>query len=127
MTKQEQIEEMMQVIFDYVNSKGMKNVYIVGNEFASDMKSYFHNFGVAEALYNAGYRKTPDGGCVLNKQENQNFIKFVTEQKKKQCKATAQEFAEKLKEKAINNCHLGGHCQEVVHIDDIDKLLKEYE
>lgn len=54
---------------------------------------------VAERLYNIGYRKKEE---ILKK------------------------FAERLKEKASNNCFLGGHCQEVVHIDDIDELLKEF-
>lgn len=57
-SKEKEIEEMVKTIFLYVDSKGKKNVYIVGSEFADDLKTYSHNYGVAEALYNAGYRKT---------------------------------------------------------------------
>lgn len=96
---QNKIEEIAKIIFDYVDSKGLIKVYILGNRTAKEMRTYTHNQGIAETLYYAGYRMK---GEVLK------------------------DFAEKLKEKASNNCFLGGHCQEVVHIDDIDEILKEF-
>lgn len=52
-----EIEKIAKVIFDYVDSKGQKRVYILGNCTAKEMREYSHNQGIAEALYDAGYRK----------------------------------------------------------------------
>ncbi len=45
----------------------------------------------ATAVFYLGYRKIPDGGCVLNKEENENFVKFVLKEKDKTRKETAKE------------------------------------
>lgn len=52
-----EIEEMAKSLFDYVDDKKQKKVYILGNGTAKEMREYSHNQGIAEALYNAGYRK----------------------------------------------------------------------
>lgn len=52
-----EIEKIAKVIFDYVGSKGQKKVYVLGNGTAKEMRDYTHNQGIAETLYNAGYRK----------------------------------------------------------------------
>lgn len=54
---QNEIEEIAKTIFDYVGSKGQKHVYVLGNDTAKEMREYSHNQGIAEVLYNAGYRK----------------------------------------------------------------------
>lgn len=54
---QNEIEEMGKNIFDYVDSKEQKKVYVLGNGTAKEMREYSHNQGIAEALYDAGYRK----------------------------------------------------------------------
>lgn len=36
------------------------------------------------------------------------------------------EFSEMLKVRAFDNCKLGGHCQEVLNLDEIDILAKEF-
>lgn len=48
--------------------------------------------GIARKLYNAGYRKIPEGGCVLSKEENEMFCKFVSDE----CKKIRKETAEKI-------------------------------
>lgn len=105
-SKEQQIEEMAKTIFLYVDSKGKKNVYIVGSEFADDLKTYSHNYGVAETLYNAGYRKT--------------FTSDLANDTQKALK----EFAEYLKEYA-RACKSSGY--DGIGENDIDDLLKEYE
>ena len=58
MTKNEQIEEIEQFIYDYVDSKQTERVYLFGSRVDELAKPFVHNKGIAEALYNAGYRKT---------------------------------------------------------------------
>lgn len=57
MTKNEQIEEIEQFIYDYVDSKQTERVYLLGSRVDELAKPFVHNKGIAEALYNAGYRK----------------------------------------------------------------------
>ena len=57
MTKNEQIEEIEQFIYDYVDSKQTERVYLFGSCVDELAKPFVHNKGIAEALYNAGYRK----------------------------------------------------------------------
>ena len=58
MTKNEQIEEIEQFIYDYVDSKQTEKVYLCSSHVNELAKPFVHNKGIAEALYNAGYRKT---------------------------------------------------------------------
>lgn len=78
MDKENQINEIAKVIFEYVDSKDRKNVYIVHSGIAEDMKTYSHNYGVAEALYNAGYRKIPKGSVVFTQEE---YLRMVVEER----------------------------------------------
>ena len=125
MTKQEQIEEMAKIVDE------MYNVYTTT---ADD---------IAEGLYNAGYRKIREKDETLEKQikhlntiverldellgkgindyimgiDGVEGIKDMWE------RSAVREFAEKVKAKSyVNN-----YCREVVEIDKIDELLKEYE
>lgn len=78
-----EIEEMAQVIFDYVDSKQMTKVYIVSNHANELAKPFLHNTGVAEALYNAGYRKTftSDLASDTQKAYKEGYEKGVEETK----------------------------------------------
>ena len=125
MTKQEQIEEMAKIVDE------MYNVYTTT---ADD---------IAEGLYNAGYRKIREKDETLEKQikhlntiverldellgkgindyimgiDGVEGIKDMWE------RSAVREFAEKLKAKSYVN----DYCREVVEIEKIDELLKEYE
>ena len=125
MTKQEQIEEISKIVDE------MYNVYTTT---ADD---------IAEGIYNAGYRKIKEKDETLEKQikhlntiverldellgkgindyimgiDGVEGIKDMWE------RSAVMEFAEKVKAKSyVNN-----YCREVVEIDKIDELLKEYE
>ena len=125
MTKQEQIEEMAKIVDE------MYNVYTTT---ADD---------IAEGLYNAGYRKIKEKDETLEEQiKHLNTIverldellgKGINEYimgidgvegiKDMWERSAVREFAEKVKSKSyVNN-----YCREVVEIDKIDELLKEYE
>ena len=125
MTKQEQIEEMAKIVDE------MYNVYTTT---ADD---------IAEGLYNAGYRKIKEKNETLEKQikhlntiverldellgkgindyimgiDGVEGIKYMWE------RSAVREFAEKIKAKSYVN----DYCREVVEIEKIDELLKEYE
>ena len=58
--KEKQIEVMAQAIFDYVDTKNMRFVYIGGNKTIDEAKPFLHNTGVAEFMYKKGYRKQSD-------------------------------------------------------------------
>ena len=125
MTKQEQIEEMAKIVDE------MYNVYTTT---ADD---------IAEGIYNAGYRKIKEKDETLEEQIKHlntiverldelrgkginNYIMGIdgVEGLKDMWERSAvREFAEKVKTKSyVNN-----YCREVVEIDKIDELLKEYE
>ena len=125
MTKQEQIEEMVKIVDE------MYNVYTTT---ADDIE---------EGLYNAGYRKIKEKDETLEEQikhlntiverldellgkgindyimgiDGVEGIKDMWE------RSAVREFAEKVKAKSYVN----DYCREVVEIDKIDELLKEYE
>ena len=125
MTKQEQIEEMAKIVDE------MYNVYTTT---ADD---------IADGLYNAGYRKIKEKDETLEKQikhlntiverldellgkgindyimgiDGVEGIKDMWE------RSAVREFAEKVKSKSYVN----DYCREVVEIEKIDELLKEYE
>lgn len=125
MTKQEQIEEMAKIVDE------MYNVYTTT---ADD---------IADGLYNAGYRKIKEKDETLEKQikhlntiverldellgkgindyimgiDGVEGIKDMWE------RSAVREFAEKIKAKSYVN----DYCREVVEIEKIDELLKEYE
>ena len=125
MTKQEQIEEMAKIVDE------MYNVYTTT---ADD---------IADGLYNAGYRKIREKDETLEKQIK--YLNTIVERldellgkgindyimgidgvegiKDMWERSAVRDFAEKVKSKSyVNN-----YCREVVEIDKIDELLKEYE
>lgn len=151
MNKEQQIEEIEQFIYDYVDSKQTARVYLLGSRVNELAKPFVHNKRIAEALYNAGYRKLPEDSVVLSREEHEILVKtaqgkignmkatdflkacissgFMVEavSTKEQVKQAVKEFAERLKkDPRINN-----HGLEFVALVDIDAelkaLLKEYE
>lgn len=128
-----EIEEMAQVIFDYVDSKQMTKVYIVSNHAHELAKPFLHNTGVAEALYNAGYRKTFTSDLASDTQKAYkdgykkgfnskltcDFVRFAQKQ-------AVKEFAERLKNVIHERDYVQGYA-EIGLIEEIDELLKEYE
>lgn len=55
----QEVEEMTKCIFDYVDNTHDVDgyVYINGSHIPDGLKYLSHNHALAEALYNAGYRK----------------------------------------------------------------------
>ena len=60
MTEQEQVEEIEEVI---CNMKEWAAHYY--DEYGYEHEAFANCIGIAEAIYNAGYRKVPDGAVVL--------------------------------------------------------------
>lgn len=84
MNKEQQIEEIEQFIYDYVDSKQTEKVYLFSSrviEFVKVAKPFTHNKGIAEALYNAGYRKTftSDLASDTQKAYKEGYIKGIEE------------------------------------------------
>ena len=124
MTEQEQIEEMAKIVDE------MYNVYTTT---ADD---------IADGLYNAGYRKIKEKDETLEKQIKHlnTIVERLDELLGKGIndyimgidgvegiqdmweRSAVREFAEKLKAKSYVN----DYCREVVEIEKIDELLKEY-
>lgn len=126
-------------------------------EFQNDIIDNLFNGGtykLAEALYNAGYRKLPEDSVVLLREEHEILVKtaqgkignmkatdllkacissgFMVEavSTKEQVKQAVKEFAEKLKKKVHNYYpSIDSYCtsKHVILVKDIDELLKEYE
>lgn len=67
MEKQKLIEEMAQVIFN-------RGVALDGIDFAFGTKGSDHFDRIATALYNAGYRKIPEGAVVLTIEELEEMV-----------------------------------------------------
>ena len=55
--KEQQIEEIEKFIYDYVDSKQTERVYLCSSRVNELAKPFVHNKALANALYNAGYRK----------------------------------------------------------------------
>lgn len=79
--KEQQIEEIEQFIYDYVDSKQTERVYLLSSRVNELAKPFVHNKGLAEALYNAGYRKTftSDFASDTQKAYKEGYIKGIEE------------------------------------------------
>ena len=139
MTKQEQIEEMA-VIGCVRNPQAHTAEECANCDFKQGQCNAYRH---AEKLYNAGYRKIKEKDETLEKQikhlntiverldellgkgindyimgiDGVEGIKDMWE------RSAVREFAEKVKSKSYVN----DYCREVVEIEKIDELLKEYE
>lgn len=122
MNKEQQIEEMVKLTCYYVDSKYERIkegqfVYLFGSSlYQKGFKNASNNYGLANYLYEAGYRKIDENCAVITKDE----LKLYQRQ-------AVKAFAERLKKDIrINNYGL-----EFVALVDIDAelkaLLKEYE
>lgn len=74
-----QIEKIEQVIYDYVDSKQTERVYLCSSHVNELAKPFVHNAGLAEALYNAGYRKVPFGSVILTPEQRDEEMKACNE------------------------------------------------
>ena len=139
MTKQEQIEEMA-VLGCVRNPQAHTAEECANCDFKQGQCNAYRH---AEKLYNAGYRKIKEKDETLEKQIKHlntiverldellgkginDYIKGIdgVEGIKDMWERSAvREFAEKIKAKSYVN----DYCREVVEIDKIDELLKEYE
>lgn len=81
MNKEQQIKEIEQFIYDYVDSKQTESVYLCSSRVNKLAKPFVHNKGIAEALYNAGYRKTftSDLASDTQKAYKEGYIKGIEE------------------------------------------------
>ena len=138
MTKQEHIEEMISAIAASNNPFVDVPIEIMPN--------------VAEALYNADYRKLPDGAVVLligknNQALDEKTIEYFVKHNEQIRKEAVKEFAEKVKNKLFeffqDNEELDGKISvgplyvdvigveakdgTIISLGLIDELLKEYE
>lgn len=77
----------------------------------------------AEELYNAGYRKVPEGGCVLSKEENENWVKWLEQNVKQARKETAREI---LQEILLMVSHWDGRNVHINH-DELVEFGKKYD
>lgn len=92
MTKQEQIKEMTKFAKDNIEYVTLD----ANSEYATEVIIDYDRF--AEALYNAGYRKVPEGAVVLTKEECDNkvildedhFERILTNVRKDTAKETLQ-------------------------------------
>lgn len=150
--KEQQIEEIEQFIYDYVDSKQTERVYLLSSRVNELAKPFVHNKGLAEALYNAGCRKLSEDSVVLSREEHEILVKtaqgkignmkatdllkacissgFMVEavSTKEQVKQAVKEFAQKLKKRSYcDNDFMDGKWHRYVFVDEIDELLKEYE
>ena len=139
MTRQEQIEEMA-VLGCVRNPQAHTAEECASCDFKQGQCNAYRH---AEKLYNAGYRKIKEKDETLEKQikhlntiverldellgkgindyimgiDGVEGIKYMWE------RSAVREFAEKIKAKSYVN----DYCREVVEIEKIDELLKEYE
>lgn len=123
-------------------------------EFQNDILDNLFNgstYKLAEALYNAGYRKLPEDSVVLSREEHEILVKtaqgkignmkatdflkacissgFMVEavSTKEQVKQAVKEFAEKLKANSVETKSPEWGFVDFVDVNEIDELLKEYE
>ena len=128
MDKQKQIEEMAKVIFE-------RGVALECIDFIHGLKGSDHFYRIATALYNAGYRKIPDGAVVIPKTITEDtdsetllaIANYNERVRKVERKETAEKFAERLKEISYQAWieEAGESRYElIVGFDDIDEIAK---
>lgn len=114
-------------------------------EFQNDIIDNLFDGGtykLAEALYNAGYRKLSEDSVVLSREEYDNLklelqkahnkgvqagFDMTKFRERSISKQAVKEFAEKLKENSIEINSRDFGFMDFVGVDAIDELLKEYE
>ena len=113
--KEKIIEEMAKTLEFCCNDKNIENCN-------SDMSC---DYCRAKHLYNAGYRKIPEGAVVITREEYEKLcdLAYFGNGEETIRKETAEKVAEKLKEIAKDKLELYGW--QMVDIDDIDEICKE--
>lgn len=76
--KQKQIEEMASIICKETSNKGLCKKCDFKKHRQFDFIYQCSKFDNAEALYNAGYRKIPEGAVVLTEEEYERLLKEET-------------------------------------------------
>lgn len=84
MNKEQQIAEIEQFIYDYVDSKRTKGIYLFSSCVNELAKPFVHNKGLSEALYNAGYRKVPKGSFICSADETNLDVEVCNNCEKQQ-------------------------------------------
>ena len=132
MDKQKQILEIAEVIAKYISSRDFEVKFIINPK--SKAFPFSHTAGVAEELYNAGYRKIPENAVLLTREEHIQMLKDLAESNEityktayeRGCKETAEKFAEKLKSMVYQSTDWShGEHPMVVEVDYIDEVLEE--
>lgn len=82
MNKEQQIEEIEQFIYDYVDSKQTEKVYLCSSRVNELAKPFVHNKGIAEALYNAGYRKVPVNAAGVTEEAQCKDLQRIIEEER---------------------------------------------
>lgn len=131
MTKKEQIYE----IAKYVCNACEFGIYRACSKRQTDIKSCSLALGTARRIYNAGYRNISEYEAEIKRLEEkceellnekwdaQDDLDCYYDEMPTRINQAVQDFVEKIKAKSyVNN-----YCREVVEIDKIDELLKEYE
>ena len=95
---------------------------IIGNSFEENENQRPNTEDLAFDILNAGYRKIPVGGCVLDKEQNENFVGFVLKEKERAGKETAEKFAVRL----IQEAFLEEGDFLVISVLAVDDILSEF-
>jgi hypothetical protein len=119
MDKQKQIEEMCEIL--NTDCGDCENCAFLGVKWEKGVDCIY--LFMAEALYNAGYRKIPEGAVVLTQEEwavhNEQFAQAMYQKEVNTRKETAEKFAEMLK------LSLDKNDLYVYSNDDINEICKE--
>ncbi len=120
MDKQKQIEEMAYLMSGCINCRAY-------DELHPKCQCFIQNELNATKLYNAGYRKIPEGSVVLTEEEFCEFredsakVKFLKKEIQKQA---VKEFAERLKENFRKNNIESGIW--FTNVSIVDETAKEF-
>ena len=98
MDKQKKIEEMAKYICGYVQSKELDSLKLISCKSGNPLfLGVSHNYGVAEYLYDAGYRKIPGlpKDTVLKTDDIAELLTIVARDTRKEI---AEKFAERVKD-----------------------------
>lgn len=111
MNKQQQIEEIAQII------NGSTEL---------DTIAYYRCMNIAKTIYNAGYQKIPEDSVVLSKEEYIDLSRnYVGEQVEQTRKETAEKIFKMLISKLDSNQFLSG--KRIIMEVDVENLAKQFD
>jgi hypothetical protein len=114
MTEKEMIEEMAKDVCQNTNTK------MCADGTCPNTWDCPLSYSTIKILAKKGYRKIPEGGAILSKEENEKWVEWLEMNIKKARKETARKFASFVKSKLFD---LGN----IVNERDIDDMLKEFQ